>query len=374
MLTVSIKSLYFAAFTQLYIFSNLSIIVIPLRNQNVTSGLFFCLILALGPFTSCESGRSSSRPLSSVEKEADTTQTKKSVPIPVLDSAAYDQRMLALANGDTTGRWPVKGPYPLPGAIVPFKRIVAYYGNLFSTRMGILGELPKEEMMAKLKEEVALWEKADSTTPVVPALHYIAVTAQGQPGKGSKYRLRMPFHQIDTILAWAKEMDAIVFLDIQVGHSSVKEEVAMLAPYLQLPNVHLGIDPEFSMKEGHAPGKKIGYFEAGDINDAIDYLSDVVKAHNLPPKVLVVHRFTQGMIRDYQNIKLTPEVQMVINMDGFGNKILKESTHKRYIYKEPIQFTGFKLFYKNDTQNNWQMYSPEELLQFTPKPVYIQYQ
>jgi hypothetical protein len=100
-----------------------------------------------------------------------------------------------------------------------------------------------------------------------------------------------------------------------------------------------------------------------------------VKKYNLPPKILVVHRFTQGMITGYDKIKLTPEVQIVIDMDGWGSKILKKSTWMRYIYKEPVQFTGFKLFYKNDVKRtNSGMYSPEELLQFTPKPVYIQYQ
>lgn len=294
--------------------------------------------------------------------------------LPTLDTVDYNKRIQDLAQGDTTGRWPVLTALPLPGAILPFNRIVAFYGNLFSTRMGILGELPKEEMLAKLQQEVASWQAADSTTNTIPALHYIAVTAQSQPGSGNRYRLRMPFHQIDTILAWAQSINALVFLDIQVGHSNVAEEVAMLAPYLQLPNVHLGIDPEFSMKNGEAPGRRIGYFTADDINDAIDLLAAAVKEYKLPPKVLVVHRFTQGMIKNYQDIKIIPEVQVVIDMDGFGDKVLKESTYKRYIFKEPVQFTGFKLFYKNDNKNNWTMYSPEELLKFTPKPIYIQYQ
>jgi hypothetical protein len=36
-----------------------------------------------------------------------------------------------------------------------------------------------------------------------PALHYIAVTAQGAPGRDNMYRMRMPFKQIDTV-KWAK--------------------------------------------------------------------------------------------------------------------------------------------------------------------------
>jgi len=38
-----------------------------------------------------------------------------------------------------------------------------------------------------------------------------------------------------------------------------------------MPNVHLGIDPEFSMKGGEVPGSKIGI--TPKINSAIDILA-----------------------------------------------------------------------------------------------------
>ncbi len=292
-----------------------------------------------------------------------------------LDTADYNKKMMALSNFDSTGRWPVKTPYPLAGAVLPYNRIIAFYGNLYSKKMGILGEIPKAEMLKKLQGEVANWQAADSTVQAVPALHYVAVTAQGLPGKDNKYRLRMPFKQIDTIVSWAKEINALIFVDIQVGHSTVKEEVPPLEQYLKLPNVHLGIDPEFSLKNGERPGSKIGTMTAEDINDAIDFLVTVVRKNNLPPKVLIVHRFTQGMVTGYQKIKTVPEVQVVMDMDGFGTKVLKRSTFLRYIFKEPVQFTGFKLFYKNDNKaNTTGMYTPAELLKFTPRPIYIQYQ
>ena len=291
------------------------------------------------------------------------------------DTVDYNKRILALSNSDTTGKWPVKTPYPLNGAVLPYNRIIAFYGNLYSKRMGVLGELPKEVMLKKLQLELSKWQAADTTLQTIPALHYIAITAQSAAGKDGKHRQRMPFKQIDTILSWAKPIHALVFLDIQIGHSSVKDEVTTLEKYLKLPNVHLGIDPEFSMKTGAIPGTKIGTFNADDINDAIDILANIVKKNNLAPKVLIVHRFTQGMVTDYKRIKIIPEVQVVINMDGFGNKILKKSTYKEYIYKEPIQFTGFKLFYKNDTKKDPNgMFIPDELLKLTPKPIYIQYQ
>lgn len=291
------------------------------------------------------------------------------------DSVGFDEKLSHITNGDTSGLWPVKTDYPVAGAILPFKRIIAYYGNLYSTRMGILGELPPTQMLDKLKEEVKRWEAADPKLPVQPALHYIAVTAQGSPGKGGKYRLRMPFHQIDSVLNMAKQVDAIVFLDIQVGLSTLQEEIPQLEKYLAMPNVHLGIDPEFSMKGGQAPGKVIGSFDAADINFAAEYLAGLVKKNNLPAKVLVVHRFTRPMVTNYKQIKTRPEVQIVMHMDGWGAPARKMNTYRQFIYKEPIEFTGFKIFYKNDLKETpTRLLTPEELVKVKPMPVYIQYQ
>jgi hypothetical protein len=293
-----------------------------------------------------------------------------------LDTAVYNQKMISITNGDSSGKWPVKAPYPLAGAILPFKRVIAYYGNLYSKQMGILGELPEAEMTQRLLEEAKKWEAADPSTPVQPALHYIAVTAQQAPGSGGKYRLRMPFKEIDKVLAMAQKINAIVFLDIQVGLSNLESEVPQLEQYLKMPNVHLGIDPEFSMKTGHAPGKVVGSFDAADINYTVNYLAKLVKENNLPPKILVVHRFTGPMVTNSADIKPQPEVQVVMHMDGWGEAERKVGTYKRFIYPQPVQFTGFKIFYKNDTKkvNRTEVMQPEQLLKLKPQPVYIQYQ
>ena len=296
--------------------------------------------------------------------------------VATLDTTLYNSRMLSMLNGDSSGKWPVKAAYPLPGAILPFKTVLAFYGNLYSKQMGILGELPREQMLTKLKSEIAKWKAADSTIEIQPALHYIAVTAQGSPGKNGKYRLRMPFNQIDSVLSMAKEVDAIVFLDLQVGLSNLQSELPEFEKYLAMPNVHLGIDPEFSMsKSGKAPGKVVGTFDAADVNYASDYLTKIVKQYNLPPKILTIHRFTQNMLTNYKQIKTSPEVQLVMHMDGWGEPARKVNTYRQFIYKEPVQFTGFKLFYKNDViRSNSRMMTPQELLKLKPRPVYIQYQ
>lgn len=316
------------------------------------------------------------------------------VPLPVLDIADYNARLLALAHISSTTQtfstastsvsvtsttspsiWPVKTVYPNADALLPFNRIVAYYGNFYSKGMGVLGEYPTDQMLAMLEAEVKQWEAADPTTPVVPAIQYIAVVAQGSAGKEGKYILRMPDDQIDHALDLANRIHGIVILDVQVGMSTVQYEIPQLEKYLKMPQVHLAIDPEFSMKFGDRPGTVIGTMDATDVNFATQYLANLVTTYHLPPKILVVHRFTQAMVTNYKNIRPLPEVQIVMDMDGFGSKAKKYGTYNRVVAPEPIQFTGIKLFYKNDIRPPADgLLTPAEVFRLTPAPIYIQYQ
>jgi hypothetical protein len=323
---------------------------------------------------------------------------------PVLDKKAYDLRMLALAHVSTTTiatlrhatssgaytlssftaqslasstikHWPTRAAYPNAGALLPFNRIVAYYGNFYSKGMGILGENDATTTIAKLKSAVHEWELADPSTPVIPAINYIAITAQGSAGKTGLYRAEMPDSQIDKALTMARAVDGIVILDVQVGLSTLQKELPVYSAYFALPNVHLGIDPEFSMKHGIPPGREIGTFNSDDINYAIQFLQKLVQEHNLPPKVLIVHRFTEDMMTGYQHIKPVPEVQVIIDMDGWGFAAKKINTYQTVITSEPVQFTGFKLFYKNDIKPpSTRMLKPDEILELKPAPSFIQYQ
>jgi hypothetical protein len=259
---------------------------------------------------------------------------------------------------------------PRPDALLPKKRIVVYYGNPLSKRMGVLGEYPIPVMLAKLQREVDAFNKADSTTPVQPGLHLIVTVAQGSPGKNNLYRLRMTDSLIDFWCKLAESKQYLMFLDVQVGRSTVQAELQPLIPYLKRPYVHLALDPEFDMKGNDAPGKKIGTMDASEINYAITTLANLVKANNLPPKVLVIHRFTERMVTHYRSIKPVPEVQVVMNMDGFGAPWLKRDSYNSYERMQPVQFTGFKLFYKNDKP----MLTRKEVVQLEPSPLFITFQ
>ncbi|MCE2757162.1 MAG: hypothetical protein LW706_04300 [Chitinophagaceae bacterium] len=320
-----------------------------MKNVRRNSATLFSVLLLFGfTVSSCSNAQSDPQLQTAIAKSKVEKLVDKTV-VPTLDTSAYRKKFNAMLNGDSSEKWKFKGDFPLAGAWLPQHRVIAYYGNLYSTRMGILGELPKPQMFAKLKGELENWRK--------------------------KYRLRMPNKEIDKVMSMAAEIDALVFLDIQVGLSNLREEIPVIEKYLQLPNVHLGIDPEFSMKGGQRPGTVIGTFDAGDINYATQYLKELVQKNNLPPKMLVIHRFTQNMVREYKSIKKHPEVQIIVDMDGWGAPARKINTYKQFVYGEPIQFTGFKLFYKNDLKEPpHRMLTPAELLKLKPVPMYIQYQ
>lgn len=322
-------------------------------------------------------------------------------PVP-LDTAAYDAGLLALTdyvppvqstsststppisdlrfssstNVTVTGKqWPPAAPYPHGGALLPFNRIVAYYGNFYSIHMGILGEFASSTVLSRLRETAAAYETADPDTPVIPAIHYIAMVAQAEAGRDGMYRAVMPDDQIAHAYDLTQEIEGIMFLDLQIGLSSLQNELPQFRDWMSKPDVHLGLDPEFSMKYGNPPGTVVGTFDATDINYAIDWLSEIVREYELPPKVLIIHRFTQDMVTNYQDIKPTPEVQVVMHMDGWGPRGLKRGTYRQVIEPEPVQFAGVKIFYKNDMKPPSDgIFTPQEVVELHPEPVYIQYQ
>ena len=265
---------------------------------------------------------------------------------------------------------PVKAPEPLPGALLPDHLIVAFYGNPKSQRMGILGQIPPDEMLPRLEQTAFEWAKADRGRKVVPALHVVVTVAQEKPGRDGKYRMRHSDEMVEEVLGWAQQRRWIVFLDVQIGQSNVAGELPHLVKYLKRPDVHLALDPEFAMKPGVIPGDRVGSLDAADVNHAVQLLGGLVDQHDLPPKLLVVHRFSRGMLTNYAKIKLDPRVQVVIDMDGFGTPVIKQDAYQSFIAAEPVQFTGFKLFYKKDRP----LMTPHQVLGLWPPPVYVQYQ
>jgi len=278
-------------------------------------------------------------------------------------------RPLALALLLTAPALAAPAPCP-PGKLLPECRIVSYYGNPLSKRMGILGEIPVDQMLDRLEAQAEEWRRADPATPVLPALELVATVASPTPGPDGRYNNRMPDALIEKVIGWAARRGWLVILDVQIGHSTVRAEVERLRPFLERPHVHLALDPEFDMPRGIRPGKRIGTSDGEDVNVASILLSTIAAQGSLPPKLLIVHRFTEPMLMRRERIRLDPRVQIAVVMDGFGTPALKRKVYRVTVTNEPVQHAGIKLFYKNDKP----VMTPAELLKLEPKPLVVIYQ
>jgi hypothetical protein len=263
---------------------------------------------------------------------------------------------------------PTPMPPPEPTPVLATRRLVTYYGNPLADVLGVLGEAPVPRMLDRLRQQSLAYE-ADGR-PVQPALHLIATVAQAAAGDDGMYRYRMPAETIEEWSTLAEQNGMLLILDVQVGRSSVEEEVEVLRPFLTRSHVHLALDPEFAMSPTTQPGRQIGSMDAVHINWAIRFLADIALTHRFENRVLIVHRFTDNMVPNLDDIELDPRVDLAVTMDGFGSPSLKISQYNRYVAEDPIAYAGIKLFYKHDRP----LMSPTDVLALDPTPDVVIYQ
>src|SRR3712207_9480644 len=73
---------------------------------------------------------------------------------------------------------------------------------------------------------------------------------------------------------------SLLFLDVQIGRDSVANQIDFVRPFLELPHVHLALDPEFAIAEGETPGLELGSLDASAITEAQETL-EIGRAHVL---------------------------------------------------------------------------------------------
>jgi hypothetical protein len=258
------------------------------------------------------------------------------------------------------------------GALLPHYRILSFYGHPLNNTMGILGEYPKDKegLLAKLREEAANYEAADPSHPVLPAFEVIASVGQNWPAENNTYLMHTGADIIDEYAAFCEQNGLLLILDVQIGHSTVKAEIESVRKWLEKPFVHLALDPEFATPKGVAPGSDIGGIDASDVAYAQDALGQIVDQHGLPPKILIVHRFTEGMLRNDSKLEAVPGVQLVIDFDGYGEPAIKQELFRVFTGDRGVQLAGIKLFYHQDSP----LLTPAEVVGLKPSPVLVIYQ
>lgn len=254
--------------------------------------------------------------------------------------------------------------------LFPDNRIVAYYGHPNDESMGILGQFSKQELLEQLLDQAAAYERADPGTDVLPAFEIIGSVAQPEPGPDGSYILQTDADTMWEYIEFTQANDILLIIDIQLGRKTIRDELALIEDYLMEPNVHLAIDPEFAVDEDQVPGVDFGSVDAEEINFAAEELSRIVTENNLPPKVLIVHRFTDGMITNVRKVEETEHVQFVLDFDGYGDPISKADGYDIFVRKSKVPWGGIKLFYDQDRP----LLQPEEVVALEPPPVFVMYQ
>lgn len=262
----------------------------------------------------------------------------------------------------------VDRPAP-PASFLSNHLLVTWYGNPRTAKMGVLGAATGTARADALRAQADAYAP-HTTKSVAKAYHLVAVIAQCDAGRDGLYRRRETADVIDALLAEARANGFLLILDIQVGRSTVADEVAALSRYLREPDVHLAVDPEFAMGDCEIPGRTIGAHAAADVNDAIDALEQHIRESRLPPKVLIVHQFRLDMLPDKKRIRSSASVDLVLDMDGFGNRALKRASYRAVMAQGALAFAGIKLFYRQDTN----LFAPADVLALQPVPSVVIYQ
>jgi hypothetical protein len=255
--------------------------------------------------------------------------------------------------------------------ILPRYRVVAYYGAPQDDQLGELGIGSPDRAAKRLARQARPYARPGR--PVLPAFELIATVAASAPGDNGDYSHRQTAATVRRYLRAARRHKALLVLDIQPGRAPFMREVRALRRFLAEPDVSLALDPEWSMAPGQVPGRQIGSTDAATVNSVSRYLSRIVRKHRLPQKLLVVHRFTPGMIRQEEALERDPGVALVVNVDGFGTQPVKIAKYREFTRDRRaarVRSNGFKLFYHEDTG----LMSPRRVLRMKPQPDLVVYE
>jgi hypothetical protein len=252
--------------------------------------------------------------------------------------------------------------------LFPDYRVVAYYGTPRTDVLGVLGEAGTKETSKALLEQSRPYKVEGR--PVLPAFELIATVAAGSPGPEGDHNLSLGHGEISRYLRAVRKIKGLLIIDVQPGTDTFLEEVKPYKRFLKEPDVGLALDSEWRWGAGETPAETTGHTTAAEVNEVSAWLADLSKKHDLPQKLLAVHAFATGMVRERHEIKAHPRLALTFHVDGFGGRAAKLSKYAVLKTERRGFHNGFKLFYDEDVN----MFSPAEVLGIKPRPDLITYQ
>ena len=253
---------------------------------------------------------------------------------------------------------------------VMHNEIVTYYGTPRTPSMGILGQHAPEDAADLLAARAERFREVSGGAGVLPALHLVFAVAQPQAQSDGLYLQYIDDRTVQQFLALARRRGFVLILDLQIGRSDALAEVQKIAPYLVQPDVFVALDPEFALPGGSKPGEAIGSIDGGDINAVQQYLAEISRVYRVPKKMLVVHQFQAGMITNPEAIERRNDVDLVVDMDGYGPADIKQVKYLRYGAAPYAPYGGIKIFLEHDPDP----LTEQQLLSMAPRPSLFIYQ
>lgn len=254
--------------------------------------------------------------------------------------------------------------------MLPQNRVIGFYGAPQARSLGELGIGSPASAAKRLEKQIRPYRRL-SQQPILPVFELLGTIALAHPGEDGKYRFRQPNRIIRRYARTAERNRYLLMLDIQPGRSTFIEEAEHLKRWLRKPYVSIALDPEWNMGPNGTPGEEIGSVSAKMVNRVTRYLTGIVRRRELPQKLVVVHQFTDDMIRHKEDLKARPGVDLVLNADGFGTREAKTSKYEQLAPSRRSKlFPGFKLFYEEDDG----LMSPKQVMRLRPRPDFIVYE
>ena len=251
--------------------------------------------------------------------------------------------------------------------VLPDHRVVAIYGAAGTPALGVLGTGTPEQTWPRLRRQAKEYETR--RTPVLPAYELIAFVATGSRGNQGNFSSRVADRTIGRFARAARRHHALLILDIQPGRGRFLPDARSLKRWLRLPFVSLALDPEWKLYGNQLPLSRIGHTNGRTINRVSRWLNRLTRENGLPQKLLLVHEFTDDMVRHKGAIVARKHLALTFNVDGFGSRAAKLGKYADFATDKRFPL-GFKLFYDWDIG----LMSPRAVLRMRPRPSVVEYQ
>ena len=288
-----------------------------------------------------------------------------------LDSNSEDYSALIIEEAESSIPPPVELPFG-GRKVIPDYRFVALYGSPDYPSLGALGEQPLDQSITRLNDLVAQYQ-GYSTEKVIPTFEVIVTVAAAEPTDNQDYSREIDPAKLKPIIDMAKEQGIYVVLDLQPGRTDFLTQAKLYESLLLEPHVGLALDPEWRLQTTEARHlKAVGSVSAEEINQTSAWLSELVKTHDLPQKIFMIHQFKNSMITNRETLITDyPELGYIIHMDGHSTLSQKTETWNTIRTNLPPNiYMGWKNFYDEDRPTP----TPEQTMSQIPAPNFISYQ